>query len=388
MIQPAHRIANLSGHYFAELDREIAQLTASGAHIIRLDVGSPDLPPPQPIIDCLSEAAHRPDTHGYQAHVGPQSLRLAWAQMYRRLYDIELDPDSEIVPLIGSKEGIFNLSQALIDPGDLVLVPDPGYITYARGAQIAGGEIYTLPLREENGYLPNLAEIPETIAQRAKLLWLNYPNNPTSATASLDFFQQAVDFARQYHLLLVHDAAYTQVTYEDYRAPSLLEIPGALEVAVEFNTLSKSHNMAGWRVAAALGQHTALRYLYQLKTNADSSHFGPILEAASQAMQGDQSWIVERNQIYELRRDLVAAALNHMNIHFLLPKASLYIWFAVPAGYTSAGFCQQALQRCAVSLTPGTIFGKQGAGYIRLSLTSPLEELNEAMQRLEKEFSA
>lgn len=387
MIQPASRIAHLSSHYFADLDREIARGTASGRQIIRLDVGSPDLPPPSPVIERLHQAASRADSHGYQAHAGPEALRRAWATMYQRLYDIELDHESQIVPLIGSKEGIFNLSQALVDPGDIVLVPDPGYITYVRGTQVAGGEIFSLPLREENDYLPALNEIPQDIARRARILWLNYPNNPTSAVASLDFFREAVAFAREYGVLLAHDAAYTQVTFEDYRAPSLLEVPGALDVAVEFNTLSKSHNMAGWRVAAAIGQQDALRYLYQLKTNIDSSHFGPILEAASEAMTGDQSWLCERNQTYRARRDVAAAALQRMGLQFRLPQAGLYIWFSVPGAESSAGFCQRALRNCAVSLTPGAIFGKNGEGYVRLSLTSPIDELTEAMHRLEVEFS-
>ncbi|HWQ83787.1 MAG TPA: aminotransferase class I/II-fold pyridoxal phosphate-dependent enzyme [Anaerolineales bacterium] len=387
MIQPAHRIASLSSHYFADLDQQIARLSAAGKDILRLDVGSPDLPPPQAVIDCLHTSASRPDSHGYQAHTGTEALRQAWAGMYRRLHSVKLDPESEIVPLIGSKEGIFHLHQALINPGDIVLVPDPGYITYIRGAQIAGGEIYTLPLLEENDFLPDLAGIPAEIARRAKLLWLNYPNNPTSAVASLEFFHEAVEFAKQYDLLLAHDAAYTQVTYDGYQAPSLLELPGASGVAIEFNTLSKSHNMAGWRVAAAVGRADVLRYLFQLKTNVDSSHFLPVLEAAALAMDGDQTWIAGRNKIYQARRDCVAAGLDRLSFHYRLPQASLYVWFAVPDEMTSAAFCQRALEYCGVSLTPGTIFGKGGEGFVRLSLTSPIEEIDLAMQRLEKEFA-
>ena len=388
MIQPAQRIANLSSHYFADLDRQIALLSASGKHIIRLDVGSPDLPPPQAVIDCLNGSANRSDSHGYQAHTGPAALRQAWAKVYLRLHGVTLNIDTEIVPLIGSKEGIYHLHQALIDPGDIVLVPDPGYITYIRGAQIAGAEIYRLPLLKENDYLPRLEDIPPQIARRAKILWLNYPNNPTAAVASLEFFQAAVEFARKHDILLAHDAAYTQVTYDGYRAPSILEIPGAQEVAIEFNTLSKSHNMAGWRVAAAVGRADALRYLYQLKTNVDSSHFLPILQAAIAAMDGDQSWISRRNQVYQERRDSVTKSLHRMGILHSIPMASLYVWFAVPKGYTSTSFCERALEKCAVSLTAGNIFGSQGEGYIRLSLTSPLEEINEAMRRLEREFTA
>lgn len=386
MTLSAQRLAGLSSHYFADLDRQIARLNASGKQVIRLDVGSPDLPPPQAVIDCLYESASRPDTHGYQAHAGPAELRQAWAGMYRRLHSVELDIESQIVPLIGSKEGIFNLHQALVDPGDIVLAPDPGYITYQRGAQIAGGIIYPMPLLPENNYLPLFEDIPADIAHKAKILWLNYPNNPTAAIASLEFFKSAVDFALEYDILLCHDAAYTQVTYDGYRAPSLLEVPGATQVAIEFNTLSKSHNMAGWRVAAALGRPDALRYLYQLKTNVDSSHFQPIQQAAIAAMTGDQSWIALRNQIYQERRDCVAQSLDRMGIQYRLPLASLYVWFAVPGGQTSPSFCERALERCGVSLTPGVIFGKRGEGFIRLSLTSPLEEIVVAMRHLEREF--
>ncbi len=385
-IKVAQRIAHLSSHYFAALDEQIARLNASGRQVIRLDVGSPDLPPPQEVIEYLHTSASRPDTHGYQAHTGTREIRQAWAGMYRRLQGVELDPETEILPLIGSKEGIFHLHQALVNPGDLVLAPDPGYITYTRGAQIAGGEIFTLPLLEENDYLPRLEQIPAEIARRAKILWLNYPNNPTAGVASLEYFQEAVAFSREYDLLLAHDAAYTQVTFDGYRAPSLLEIPGAKDVAIEFNTLSKSHNMAGWRVAAAVGRADALRCLYQLKTNVDSSHFLPILDAATLAMNGDQGWIAGRNRTYQARRDCVAAALNRLGFHYRLPQASLYVWFTAPSGQTSTGFCARVLEQCGVSLTPGSIFGAQGEGNIRLSLTSPIDEIAEAMQRLEKEF--
>ena len=387
MIQPANRLAPINSHYFADLDEKIARLNATGKQIIRLDVGSPDLPPPEAVIARLTEFASRPDTHGYQAHAGPGVLRQAWAEMYRRLHGVDLDVEREIVPLIGSKEGIFNLQQALINPGDIVLVPDPGYITYARGAQIAGGEVYRLPLLPENNYLPRLADITSDVANRARLLWLNYPNNPTAATATLEFFQAAVDFAKTYDVLLCHDAAYTQVTFDGYRAPSLLEVAGAKEVAIEFNTLSKSHNMAGWRVAAAVGQVQALRYLYQLKTNMDSSHFLPILLAAVEAMTGDQSWIAARNLVYQARRDRVAQALGNLGWKYDLPLASLYVWFATPDRFSASSFCNDLLERCGVSLTPGTVFGPHGEGFVRLALTAPLDEISAAMQRMEKEFA-
>jgi LL-diaminopimelate aminotransferase len=335
-------------------------------------------------LEALSRAAGRAEAHGYQAHNGTDKLRSAWAEMYARLYRVGLDPQREVLPLLGSKEGIFHLPLAVIDPGDVVLVPDPGYITYTQGALFAGGEPFTLPLLPERGYLPDLASIPEDILKRARLLWLNYPSNPTAATASLEFFTEAVAFAREHDLLVCHDAAYSQVSFDGFQPPSLLQAPGAKEIAVEFNTLSKSHNMAGWRVGAALGSPEVLRSLYTLKTNSDSGHFLPVLEAATAAMRGEQAWLVERNAIYQARRDLVMQALKELGWQAETPKASLYVWFHVPEGWDSEGFAREVLERSHVSLTPGTVFGKRGAGYMRLSFTDSTWRVAEAMDRLVK----
>lgn len=382
MITPARRMETFTPHFFASLSARIAQMTAAGLDVIRLDEGAPDLPPAPFIIQELSATAARPDVHGYQPHRGPAFLRQAWATMYRRLYGLELDPEREIIPLLGSKEGIFHLLLALVDPGDLVLVPDPGYITYTRGVQFAGGQVSYFPLLPERGWLPDLSTIPPDLARRARLLWLNYPNNPTAGTADLAFFEQAVAFARQYDLLLCHDAAYAQVTFDGSPAPSPLQVPGAQEVVVEFNTLSKSHNMAGWRVGAALGNPEALRLLFNLKTNADSSHFFPILQAAAAAMTGDQAWLVERNAIYAQRRERIVSALNQVGLPARLPSGSLYVWSPIPPGWRSEAFVSAVLEQAQVSFTPGTLFGQGGEGYIRISFTAPLERVEEAMQRL------
>ena len=380
----AQRMEMLPDNFFAGFITKIAAMQAAGHDVIRLDVGSPDMPPAPHIIEALAQSAATPDHHGYQPYAGPTALRQAWAGMYLRVFGVELDSDREIVPLLGSKEGVFNLIMAVVDPGEVVLVPDPGYMTYTRGTIFAGGEPYYLPLLPERDYLPNLSNVPEEVAHRAKMLWLNYPNNPTAATATLEFFTQAVDFARQYNLLLCHDAVYTQVSYNSYRAPSLLQIPGAKEVAVEFNTLSKSHNMAGWRVGAALGNAELLRTLYKLKTNLDSSHFLPIMEAATIAMTSDQSWLAERNEIYRQRRDVVVQTLHSLGFAASNPKASLYVWSPIPAGLTSLDFANTLLNEVNISLTPGTVFGEHGEGYVRISLTAPLERIEQAMQRLTK----
>jgi LL-diaminopimelate aminotransferase len=378
----AYRLDRLSPQFFAGLNEKIAATRLSGGDIIRLDIGSPDMPPAAHIIEALNQASQKNDLHGYQPHNATRALRQAWAEMYWRTYGVSLDPDQEIIPLLGSKEGIFHLTMALIDPGDIVLIPDPGYLTYTQGTLLAGGEPYYLPLLAENQYLPRLESIPELVAQRASLLWLNYPNNPTAATATEEFFAAAVRFARQYDILICHDAAYNQVTFDAYRAPSLLQVPGAKEVAIEFNTLSKSHNMAGWRVGSALGQADALHSLYVLKTNADSGHFLPVLEAATVALTGDQDWLVERNDIYRRRRDLAVTSLHDMGAVVKSPQASLYVWASVPTGWSSLEFTTTLLERANVSLTPGPVFGRHGEGYVRIALTETEDRIGEAMQRI------
>jgi LL-diaminopimelate aminotransferase len=378
----ASRMAHLSPHFFATLSARLQELQAQGRDIIRLDEGAPDLPPAGHILEALHRCASRLDTHGYQPHRGPRPLREAWAGMYWREYGVALDPESEIIPLLGSKEGIFHLSLAYVEPGDMVIVPDPGYVTYTRGALVAGGEVYRMPLLPDRGYLPDLEALPEQVLHRAKLMWLNYPNNPTAAVANLEFFTQAVNLASRYGFLLCHDAAYMQVAFDGEQPPSLLQAPGAKEVSVEFNTLSKSHNMAGWRTGALLGNAQAVRTLFTLKTNADSSHFLPIFEASTAALTGDQSWLVERNEIYRQRRDVVVTGLRRMSLDVPTPRASLYVWSPIPAGWDCASFVTAALEQAGVSLTPGTVFGPGGEGFFRISITASLERLQQAMDRL------
>lgn len=384
MIEPAERMQQFSAHFFAALNRRVGEMRAAGLDVIRLDEGAPDLPPAAHILHTLLNSAQQPNHHGYQPQSGIPELRRAWADMYQKRHGVALDPEAEVLPLLGSKEGIFHLPLAYLNPGDVALVPDPGYITYTRGAQAAGGQVFYLPLRPEGNYLPDLPAIPLDVLRRARLLWLNYPNNPTSAIASREFFAAAVAFAHQHGLLVCHDAAYTQVTYDGYQAPSLLEIPGAKEVAVEFNTLSKSHNMAGWRTAALLGNPQVVRAFHTLKTNVDSGHFLPILEAAAAALTGDQGWLQTRNEIYRQRRDALLAALRSLGLEVRTPRASLYVWSPLPSSrsWDSAGFAAAALEHTQVSFTPGTVFGPGGEGYVRFSLTAPLERVMEAGERL------
>ena len=278
--------------------------------IIRLDMGSPDLPPADFIIDELVESARRPDTHGYSPMGGTVSYRKAVADYYLNRFDVSLNPQSEVLALVGSKEGLFNLCQVMLNPGDVSLVPDPGYPVYSAGSTIAGAEIYRMPLLRENAFLPDLDAIPEAVARRAKLLWLNYPNNPTGATAPYQFFQKAVEFAREYQVVIANDAPYMDICFDNYKAPSIMQIPGAKDVAVEFNSLSKTYNMAGWRLGMVVGNPQIIGYLHTYKSQADSSQFQSVLDAGAAAMNGSQDWIVERNDVYRQRRDMVVSALR------------------------------------------------------------------------------
>jgi LL-diaminopimelate aminotransferase len=381
-MQPANRIVNLPPYPFVRLSKRIAELKAQGMDVIRLDIGSPDMPPSQPIIEALCRSAHNPDHHGYAGYAGIPALRQAIADYYRHRFGVALDPDSEVVSLIGSKEGIVNIALAYLDPGDVALVPDPGYAPYSMGAYLSQGQVETFPLFAERNYLPDFAAIPAALADRAKLIWLNYPNNPTGATATLEFFAEAVAFAREHDLLICHDAPYCDLTYDGCVASSILQVEGAREVAIEFNSLSKLYNMAGWRVGMAVGNRQAVEALSRVKTNVDSGIFRAIQDAAVEALTGDQSWLLERNAIYQERRDIVLARLAAVGIHARKPEASLYVWAPVPEGYTSEAFATRLLEERGVSVTPGTVFGARGEGYVRISLGAATDRIREAMERL------
>jgi LL-diaminopimelate aminotransferase len=381
-MRQANRIANLPPYFFAQLGKRIAQLRKEGMDIIRIDIGSPDLPPPDSVLQKLNRSAAAPSHHTYPGYYGIPGLRRAMADYYGSRFGVELDPDTEVIPLIGSKEGIAHVPTAFVNSGDLVLVPDPGYPTYRMGVTLVEGKTYPVPLLAENDYLPNLEAIPQDALRRAAVLWLNYPNNPTGAIASLNFFERAVNFARRHNLLICHDAPYADVTYDGYVAPSMLQVEGAKDVVLEFNSLSKSHNMAGWRVGMAMGHAQATKALALVKTHLDSGIFRPIQDAAIVALTGDQSWLAERNAIYQERRDIVLAALERAGLRARKPKASLYLWPEVPAGITSAGFASRLLEEVGVSVTPGTAFGQHGEGHVRISLGLATDRIREAMNRL------
>jgi LL-diaminopimelate aminotransferase len=379
----SHRLAQLEEHYFSDLENQLGRIKSVGRKLYRLDVGSPDLPPARHILDALHQSAEQPRHHGYQPLAGSRAIRQAWAQHYQDYYAVNLDTETQVTPLIGSKEGIFLLTQAVVDPGDVVLVPNPSYMVYAQAARFALAEPYYFPLLPENGWLPDLASIPHEILCRARLLWLNYPNNPTGAAASLEFFAHAIDFARENDLLVCHDAAYNLVGLDGHHPFSLLQIAGAASEAVEFNTLSKAYNMAGWRIGAAIGNPKALQSLRKLLNTLNSGSFRPAIDAAIAALSGDQSWVIERNLVYQRRVDRVMQALRHLGWEVNKPAGSLYVWFRSPEAFTSSyEFCQALLEQAGVSLTPGSVFGSGGEGYVRLSITLPEEELQEALTLL------
>ena len=383
MLRPARRLDSLPPYVFASLGAKLKDLEARGLDIIRLDMGSPDGPPPPYVVETLYASAKDPEHHGYTGFVGTAELRQAMAGYYSSRFGVSLNPDDEVLPLIGSKEGIANMALAWLDPGDLALVPDPGYPAYRMGAYLAGASVHFMPLREERGFLPDLGEIPTEVAQRARLMWLNYPNNPTGAVAPSSFFEEAVGYCARHEILLCHDVPYAGVCFGGYRAPSLLSVPGAKDVAIEFNSLSKSHNMAGWRIGMAVGNRTAVKSLLQTKSNVDSGIFLPVQEAATVALTEDQSWIEGRNREYEVRRDMIRDVLvNEWRVMCAKPVAGLYLWPHVPAGYTSAAFADKILMGTGVSVMAGTAFGPHGEGFLRISLGQTTAKIAEAVRRL------
>ena len=382
---PADRIAGFKPYFFASLNQKLDELKAKGVDVIRLDIGSPDLPPKDFIIETLVNSARRPDTHGYTPNGGSPAFRKAITKYYETRFEVELDPNLETIGLIGSKEGIFNLSQVLINPGDVVLVPDPSYPVYKASGLIAGATVHSMPIIAENHFLPDLDTIPAEVIRKTRILWLNYPNNPTGAVTTMEFFEKVVQFAQKHHILIAHDAPYVDICFGGYHAPSLLQVPGAKEIAIEFNSLSKTYNMAGWRLGMAVGNKDVIRYLNTYKSQMDSSHFAPILEAGIAALCGDQDWIVERNQVYEKRRDIILKALRFAGYEVDTPPASIYVWSHLPKGQTdSIAFCSRLLEETGISATPGIVYGDYGEGYMRFSLGTATEKVEEAMQRFTK----
>ncbi len=379
----AKRVVQLKPYPFARQAETIARLKARGMDVIRMDIGSPDQPPAAHILDALEMAARDPASHGYPAFgYGTPALLAAVADYYRRRFGVALDPQREATALLGSKEGIFHLTQAVLEPGDVALIPDPAYPPYRIAAEWAGAEVVTLPLLRENNFLPDWNTLAPDVLRRARLLWINYPNNPTGAVAGGEFYEAAVAFGARNGILVCSDAAYCDVAFEGYSPPSILQVEGAKSTAVEFTSVSKTYNMAGWRLGFLAGNAEAVAAVRKVKSNIDSGIFPGITAAGEAALRGDQSWLIERNALYARRRDLVLEALAALGITAESPKASLYVWAQVPPGWTSESFAAEILESTGVCFSPGTFFGEEGEGYMRISLGAPTARVEEAIRRL------
>ncbi len=377
------RLDRLPPYLFAELERKIAEKKAAGVDVISLGIGDPDTPTPTLVVDALAKAAADPGTHQYPSNRGRAELRQAFADFYARRFGVTLDPETEIIPALGAKECVFNLNLAFLDPGSVALAADPGYPVYTGGPLIAGAESVLMPLVPELGFVPDLDAIPLEAREAARLMYLNYPNNPTGAVAPEGFFEKVVEFARAHDILVVHDASYTETTFDGYVAPSFLETPGAKDVGVEIFSLSKGYNLTGWRTAAIVGNAEAVAAYWKLKTNIDSGMFEAVQLAAVAALSEEGDQIArDMSAVYARRRDLVVDALRAIGVDVRSPKGTIYVWAPVPDGHTSASYCELVLEESAVVVSPGGAYGPNGEGFFRISLTVPDDRLTEAMERL------
>jgi LL-diaminopimelate aminotransferase len=378
----AERINKLPPYLFQEIDRQKAECLARGVDIIDLGIGDPDLPTPTHVISALQRAAQDPANHRYPAYSGSGEFRQAVARWYGKRFGVELDPQQEILALIGSKEGIAHFPLAFLNPGELALVPTPAYPVYQNATLFAGGEPYFVPLLPENRFLPDLGAIPTEVGSRARLMFINYPNNPTSATADPEFFRRVVGFAKENNIIVCHDAAYTEMAFDGYRAPGFLQVEGAKEVGLEFHSLSKTYNMTGWRIGFAVGNRELIEGLGAIKSNVDSGAFQAVQSAAIEALEGDQGCVREMQRVYARRRDLMVNGLRKANFELDSPNATFYLWVKAPAGYTSAQITSRLLEEAGLVVTPGNGFGSAGEGFFRIALTQRSERLEEAVKRL------
>jgi LL-diaminopimelate aminotransferase len=380
----SRRMDNLAPYLFAEMERKISEKRAGGVDVISLGIGDPDLPTPAYIVEEMQRQVAEAHNHRYPSNWGLAEFSQAAADFYKRRFGVDIDPKKEFFPVLGCKEGLAHICWAALDPGDLALVPDPGYPVYSACSIMAGAEVRYLRLRPDKGFLIDLDDISEEDARRAKVLFIGYPNNPTAAIVQDGFFEEVVAFAKKYDLIVVHDNAYSELTYEGYVAPSFLATPGAKDVGVEFFSFSKPFNMTGWRIGFAVGNHEILAHLWRLKTNMDSGMFDALQRTAAFILNSPWDSVKEMCEIYRRRRDLLAEALVSVGVEVPKPKATIYMWIPVPVGYTSASFCEHVLDQAGVVITPGSGYGPAGEGFVRLSLTTPDDRIAEAVQRIEK----
>lgn len=387
LTDPSKRLEAMPPYMFAELERKIADKRAAGIDVISLGIGDPDMPTYPHVVEAMQAAVADPGNQNYPSNRGREEFRQAFSDFYRDRFGVNIDPDSEVIPAIGAKECIYNLCFAFLDPGDVALASDPGYPVYTGGPILAGAEAVLLPLVPELGFAPDLDAIDAMTAERARLLFLNYPNNPSGAIVPDGFFEKVVEFAKKNDILVVHDNAYSETTYDGYVAPSFLATPGAKEVGVEVFSLSKGYNMTGWRVGAILGNADAIATYWRLKTNVDSGLFEAVQVAAAAALNGPAEPLEEMNAIYARRRDLVVDTLRTIGVDVESPKGTIYVWAPVPDGYSSTSFCEKVLEEAAVVISPGSMYGRSGEGFFRISLTTPDERLTEALERMKEHLA-
>ncbi|MFN3946637.1 MAG: LL-diaminopimelate aminotransferase [Aquificaceae bacterium] len=382
MFEYAQRIRVLPPYLFAQIDQKKREKLQQGVDLIDLGVGDPDIPTPKPIVEAMQRAVEKPEHHRYPSYEGMLSFRQAVADWYKRRFGVELDPNKEVITLIGSKEGIAHFPLAFIDPGDVVLCPDPAYPVYKIGTIFAGGEPYILPLREENSFLPDFKSVPKDILKRAKIIWVNYPNNPTSATADESFYKELIEWAKENNIIVASDLAYSEIYFGDKKPLSILQIEGAKDVAIEFHSLSKTYNMTGWRIGMAVGNKDLIAGLGKVKTNVDSGQFQAIQEAAISALNLPEEEVQKIRNVYRERKTAMIKALEEVGLEVYKSDATFYLWIKVPKGYTSAEFVSLLLDRCGIVCTPGNGFGEYGEGYFRISLPVPTNRLLEAVERI------
>jgi LL-diaminopimelate aminotransferase len=383
-IELANRVKNLPPYLFAAIDKMKNDARAKGVDVIDLSIGDPDIPTPAHIVNAMKSAVEKPEHHRYPSYEGMLSYREAVASWYKRRFNVSLDPATEVLSLIGSKEGIGHIPLAFVNPGDFVLVPSPGYPVYPVGTLFAGGESYIMPLREENGFLPDFKAIPEDVLKRAKLMFLNYPNNPTAAVVGEEFFKEAIALAEKYNIIICHDAAYSEIYYDDEKPMSFLEVDGAMDAGIEFHSLSKTYNMTGWRIGFAAGNKEVIAGLGKIKTNLDSGIFQAIQEASITALNTNERILAGIRKVYQERRDALYNGLAAIGLNASKPKATFYLWTKVPAGFDSSSFVAHLLEKAGVLGTPGAGFGEPGEGYIRFALTQSVDRINEAVERIRK----
>jgi LL-diaminopimelate aminotransferase len=385
--EPSKRLGAMPPYMFAQLEQRIADKKAEGIDVISLGIGDPDRPTYPYIVEAMQAAVADPATHQYPSNRGTAAFREAFARFYDTRFGVTVDPETEVIPAIGAKECIYNLCFAFIDAGDVALASDPGYPVYTGGPILAGATPEVMPLVPELGFAPDLDAIPAAIVAKAKLMFVNYPNNPTGAVVPEGFFERVVEFAREHEILVVHDSAYTETTYDGYVAPSFLATPGAKEVGVEVFSLSKGYNMTGWRCAAILGNADAIREYWRLKTNIDSGLFDAVQLAGAAALLGPKEPLEEQNAIYLRRRDLVVGALQAIGVDVTAPKGTIYVWAPVPEGHTSTSFVELVLEEAAVVISPGSMYGPSGEGFFRISLTTPDDRIEEAVARMREHLA-